>query len=63
MNDINESHHEDVIRAFFKLRVADLAQIIGRLPETVDRGLATTVKNAKNEFVAEANRVTLVGHF
>ncbi|KAG7451103.1 uncharacterized protein BT62DRAFT_882814 [Guyanagaster necrorhizus] len=58
MNDIQEGHHEDVIRTFFRIHVADIGILIQRTPD-ITLKLAQATGGNTGEFIAEANRVVL----
>ncbi|KAF8921233.1 hypothetical protein CPB85DRAFT_1428242 [Mucidula mucida] len=58
MGDIQEGHHEDIMRAFFKLRVADVGMIVIRIPEILMRAVNTAAQDLA-ELLPEANRVVL----
>jgi nuclear pore complex protein Nup133 len=59
MTECGEGHHEDIMRAFFRLRVGDIGSL---LPKVVD----TTMKHQKgsslstSNILIEANNVLLV---
>ncbi len=61
MGDIQEGHHEDIMRAFFKLRVADVGMIVIRIPEILMRAVNTAAQDLA-ELLPEANRVVLVSY-
>lgn len=59
MQQIDDTAHEDLVRAFFRLHVADLGKLL--------RGVADVVRSQGNSTIAttnilpEANRVVIVG--
>lgn len=59
MNDIGEGHHEDIVRAFFRFKVAEIAVL---LPYVVDiiRKSAHELGRDLSVSLPEANRVVLV---
>ena len=59
MSDIQEGHHEDVIRTFFRIRIADIGILIQRIPD-ITLKLAQATGGNTGEFIAEANRIVLV---
>ncbi|PBL03649.1 hypothetical protein ARMGADRAFT_1095393 [Armillaria gallica] len=58
MSDIQEGHHEDVIRTFFRIRIADIGILIQRIPD-ITLKLAQATGGNTGEFIAEANRIVL----
>ncbi|KAJ6502530.1 hypothetical protein C8R45DRAFT_622368 [Mycena sanguinolenta] len=58
MDSVREGHHEDIVRAFFRLRVSDIGLLLSEVTDV-------TVKLARNsgrdlvEILPEANRVVL----
>ncbi|KAK0469814.1 Non-repetitive/WGA-negative nucleoporin C-terminal-domain-containing protein [Desarmillaria tabescens] len=58
MNDIQEGHHEDVIRTFFRIRIADIGVLIQRIPD-ITLKLAQATGGNTGGFIAEANRIVL----
>ncbi|KAK0204765.1 hypothetical protein DFS33DRAFT_1322617 [Desarmillaria ectypa] len=58
MSDIQEGHHEDVIRTFFRIRVADIGILIQRIPD-ITLKLAQATGGNTGGFIAEANRIVL----
>ncbi|KAK0500496.1 hypothetical protein EDD18DRAFT_1307884 [Armillaria luteobubalina] len=59
MGDIQEGHHEDVIRTFFRIRIADIGILIQRIPD-ITLKLAQATGGNTGEFIAEANRIVLI---
>jgi nuclear pore complex protein Nup133 len=64
MDDIGEGHHDDFMRAFFRLRVQDIGEITTWILSILNR-----VKNkapslpALGPILAETNRIVLVRPF
>ncbi|KAG6900855.1 hypothetical protein C0993_009973 [Termitomyces sp. T159_Od127] len=58
MQEINEGHHEDVIRAFFRLRVADIGRLISKVGEAATQAARLSQRDII-EFLPEANRIVL----
>ncbi|KAG5342787.1 hypothetical protein C0989_008737 [Termitomyces sp. Mn162] len=58
MQEINEGHHEDVIRAFFRLRVVDIGRLVGKVGEAATQAARLTQRDII-EFLPEANRIVL----
>lgn len=58
MGDIQEGHHEDVMRTFFKLRAADIGMIVIRIPDVTMK--AVNAGHNIAELLPEANNVVLV---
>ena len=61
MNQVGEGHHDDLMRAFFRLRVADIGKL---LPHTRDgtRRLLGDVPANMTDVLSEANGIVLVRH-
>ena len=61
MNQVDEGNHDDLMRAFFRLRVADIGKL---LPHTRDgtRRLLGDVPANMTDVLSEANGVVLVRH-
>lgn len=59
MNEVGEGHHEDIVRAFFRFRVADIGAL---LPYVVDiiRKSAHELGRSLSVSLPEANHVVLV---
>ncbi len=58
MDEVGESSHDDVLRAFFRLRVMDL----GRLIKKVKRAATGAARNTGRgiiDFLPEANRIVI----
>ncbi|KAK0485184.1 Non-repetitive/WGA-negative nucleoporin C-terminal-domain-containing protein [Armillaria novae-zelandiae] len=58
MSDIQEGHHEDVIRTFFRIHIADIGILIQRILDITLKLAQATDRNT-GEFIAEANRIVL----
>ncbi|KAG6898380.1 hypothetical protein C0992_009055 [Termitomyces sp. T32_za158] len=58
MQGINEGHHEDVIRAFFRLRVADIGRLISKVGDAATQAARLSQRDIV-EFLPEANRIVL----
>ncbi|KAG6851014.1 hypothetical protein H0H93_004501 [Arthromyces matolae] len=58
MQGINEGHHEDVIRAFFRFRVADIGRLISKIGAAATQAAGLSRRNII-EFLPEANRIVL----
>ncbi|KAG6907355.1 hypothetical protein DXG01_009239 [Tephrocybe rancida] len=58
MQEINQGHHEDIIRAFFRLRVADIGLLIRKVGEAATHAARLTQRDIV-EFLPEANRIVL----
>ncbi|KAG5645239.1 hypothetical protein DXG03_006656 [Asterophora parasitica] len=58
MAEIDQGHHEDVIRAFFRLRVADVGLLLRKVDEAVTQAARLTGRDII-EFLPEANRIVL----
>jgi hypothetical protein len=61
MNDVGERHHEDFMRAFFRLSVRDVGELLGWIMHLLSR-LERETANVQNMVPAlcEANKATLV---
>jgi nuclear pore complex protein Nup133 len=62
MEEIGEAEHEDVVRAFFRLKIGDIGRLIKKVAHVTTQASRTTGRNMI-EFLPEANRVVLVGFF
>ncbi|KAI0957243.1 hypothetical protein AcW1_005700 [Taiwanofungus camphoratus] len=58
MNKVGESHHEDCVRAFFRLRIEDLGNLLPHVLEVVRQCVYENSRTLTNN-VVEANRVVL----
>jgi hypothetical protein len=59
MTDIGESHHEDVIRTFFRHRVGDIGELIRKVPHVVTKASQEPGQSLA-DLLPEANRIVLV---
>lgn len=57
-----EGHHEDVVRAFFRLKVADIGHLLIRVGDVTRRVAEGHGWNA-TEVLSEANRIVLVSDY
>jgi nuclear pore complex protein Nup133 len=62
MEGIEENHYEDVVRAFFRLRVEDMGHLISQVADVTAK-LAEDSGRDLVELLPEANRVVLVYDF
>lgn len=62
MTEAEHGHHEDFMRAFFRLRVADIGELLRRVPEVTVNAAKETGRNIA-ELLPEANAVVLVYFF
>lgn len=62
MHEIGKGHHEDVIRAFFRLRVGDIGRLISKVGEAATQAARLSQRDII-EFLPEANRIVLVRFF
>lgn len=61
MKDIGEGHHDDFMRAFFRLRVQDIGEITTWILPILNRVMAETPSlPAMGATLAEANKIVLV---
>ncbi|KAG5635761.1 hypothetical protein H0H81_010181 [Sphagnurus paluster] len=58
MAEIDQGHHEDIIRAFFRLKVADIGLLIRKVAEAATQAAYVTGRDIV-EFLPEANRIVL----
>ncbi|KAG6866953.1 hypothetical protein C0991_003869 [Blastosporella zonata] len=58
MQEIEQGHHEDIIRAFFRLRVADIGLLIRKVGEAATHAARLTQQGVIG-FLPEANRIVL----
>lgn len=62
MNQVGEGHHDDLMRAFFRLRVADIGRLLPHVRDGTRRLLGETP--AKHpDILSEANVIILVRYF
>ena len=59
MEEIGEAGHEDVMRAFFRLKIGDIGRLIKKVAQVTGEASRATGRNMI-EFLPEANRVVLV---
>jgi nuclear pore complex protein Nup133 len=59
MEEIEEAEHEDVMRAFFRLRIGDIGRLIKKVAHVTTQASRATGRNLI-EFLPEANRIVLV---
>lgn len=62
MEDIGEANHEDIMRAFFRLRVGDIGKLLKKIGDVTARASRATGRNIV-EFLPEANRAIAVSFF
>lgn len=58
MAEIGEGGHEDVLRAFFRFRVADIGRLIKKVKDTATAAARNTGRNIV-DFLPEANRIVI----
>lgn len=58
MSEIHEGSHEDVLRAFFRLRVADIGRLIKKVKGAATSAARNTGHNIV-DFLPEANRIVI----
>ncbi|KAF8077905.1 hypothetical protein FPV67DRAFT_1405325 [Lyophyllum atratum] len=58
MAEIGQGHHEDIIRAFFRLRVGDIGLLVRKAGEAATQTARLTGRDMI-EFLPEANRIVL----
>ncbi|KAF9454530.1 hypothetical protein P691DRAFT_655678 [Macrolepiota fuliginosa MF-IS2] len=58
MIEIGEDSHEDVLRTFFRLRVADIGRLIKKVKDAAANAARNTGHNVA-EFLPEANRIVI----
>ena len=64
MKDAGEGHHDDFMRAFFRLRVQDIGEITSWIMPILDRVRAEAPSlPALGPTLAETNRIVLVRPF
>ena len=59
MEKIGEGHHEDLVRAFFRLRVADLGRFLPHIVEEA-RKLLNDAPDTRIETISDTNVAILV---
>jgi nuclear pore complex protein Nup133 len=59
MEEIGQADHEDVTRAFFRLKIGDISRLIKKVAQVTTEASHATGRNIL-EFLPEANRVVLV---
>ena len=59
MEEVGDANHEDVMRAFFRSRVADMGKLIKKVVDVVMRAPAESDIDLKR-LLPETNRVVLV---
>jgi nuclear pore complex protein Nup133 len=59
MEESGEAEHEDVVRAFFRLKIGDIGRLIKKVSYVTTQASRATGRNMI-EFLPEANRVVLV---
>ena len=58
MEEIGDGPHEDVMRAFFRYHVTDIAKLLKKILDVVHA--STAASNTLSPILSEANRVVLV---
>ena len=61
MNQVGEGHHDDLMRAFFRLRVADIGKLLPHIRDGTRRQLGDVPANM-TDVLSEANGIVLVSH-
>ena len=61
MNQVGEGHHDDLMRAFFRLRVADIGRLLPHIRDGTRRQLGDVPANLPG-VLSEANGIVLVRH-
>ena len=61
MNQVGEGHHDDLMRAFFRLRVADIGKLLPHIRDGTRRQLGDVPANL-TDVLSEANGIILVRH-
>ena len=59
MTSVNEGYHEDVLRAFFRIKVHDLGALLPRVLEVVRRSVYE-ITQSLTENLPQANEIILV---
>ena len=61
MNQVGEGHHDDLMRAFFRLRIADIGKLLPHIRDGTRRQLGDVPANM-TAVLSEANGIVLVRH-
>lgn len=61
MNQVGQGHHDDLMRAFFRLRVADVGKLLPHTRDGTRRQLGDVPANM-TDVLSEANGIVLVRH-
>jgi nuclear pore complex protein Nup133 len=61
MNQVGEGHHDDLMRAFFRLRVADIGKLLPHIRDGTRRQLGDVPANMTG-VLSEANGIVMVRH-
>jgi nuclear pore complex protein Nup133 len=61
MNQVGEGNHDDLMRAFFRLRIADIGKLLPHVRDGTRRLLGDVPANIR-DILSEANGVVLVHH-
>jgi nuclear pore complex protein Nup133 len=61
MDQVGEGHHDDLMRAFFRLRVADIGKLLPHIRDGTRRQLGDVPANM-TDVLSEANGIVLVRH-
>ncbi len=61
MNQVGEGHHDDLMRAFFRRRIADIGKLLPHIRDGTRRQLGDVPANL-TDVLSEANGVILVRH-
>lgn len=59
MSELEEGHHEDVMRAFFRLHVGDIGRLLPYVAEITTKS-AHEMGRSLEALLPEANRIVLV---
>ena len=62
MNKVEQGHHADLMRAFFRLQVADIGRLLPHVRDGTRRMLGEAPTNKPN-ILSEANGIVLVRRF
>lgn len=62
MNQVGEGHHDDLMRAFFRLRVADIGRLLPHVRDGTRRLLEETPAK-QPDILSEANGIVLVRYY
>jgi nuclear pore complex protein Nup133 len=63
MDGIEEGHHEDIMRAFFRLHVGDIGELLAQVTDVTAKLAQSDGSRDLSELLPEANRVVLVPYF